>query len=126
MKPPTFQRPNHHRTEPPSWVHDPPGRWFFFENANDEQWVASASQDRLLVTGGDIGWQTIDIQKPDYVGILAALWTPNTWFAYATSHPEWMDLNTSCLEERLWLASIIASCLHEMGAMSSFGAGPVR
>ena len=126
-KHPPFQRPNFHSNQPkpPDWAYDPPSdaRWHFYENAHGEQWVAVTSKDRLLVSGGDIDWDPIDIMGPDYAGLVSALWNSELWTFYAMVHKEWKHFGTATLGERLWLLSVAVSCLQDLSRLQL---GPVR
>lgn len=66
----------------------------YFENSYGEQWVASVTPSRFLLTGGDIDWKTVRVDAPDYRKLAAHCADPSV-----TSF-EGTGLNR---EERLWL-----------------------
>ena len=74
-----FTVENQHAKEcgtPPAWINGPrlSGEYrAYFENNYGEQWIASATHERLLFTGGDIGWDEHRIDKPDYAMIVNQL-----------------------------------------------------
>jgi hypothetical protein len=65
---------NHHAEAPPAWVSSSTeGRRGYVENEYGEQWFAQATKDLFRFTGGDIGWRTVSVSKPDYRRLVAAL-----------------------------------------------------
>jgi hypothetical protein len=64
----------------------------YFENHLGEQWVAVAEIDRFRVTGGDIGWNVLEVLNPDYA-------SPEKIFAGLN-----LVVNQA---ERLWLVAVI-------------------
>lgn len=89
--------------EPPAWTTVPRQERelrSYFENGLGEQWIASATPLRLLVTGGDIVWRTIEISNPDYTGLMSELEVGPVHNLRGTV-VNW--------EERLWLASVLAA-----------------
>ena len=61
---------------PPEWINGPRlprEHRSYFENEHGEQWVASATPDRLLFTGGDLRWEEHKIEKPDYQQLIQNL-----------------------------------------------------
>jgi hypothetical protein len=74
-----FTVENQHSKEcgtPPAWINAPRlsgEHRAYFENMYGEQWLASATAERLLFTGGDISWQEHRIDKPAYAGLAKQL-----------------------------------------------------
>ncbi len=101
---PIFAASNQHTAscgEPPAWLREPQnGLRSYFENVHGEQWIAEASKDRLLLTGGDIGWATYSMQHPSYANLAAQL--------ESGSSPTWSGGEVLVLEraERTWLLSV--------------------
>jgi hypothetical protein len=61
---------------PPSWAEgtQAPDEWRQeFRNQHGERWIASATRDRFLLTGGDISWRTIRVEHPAYEELAAKL-----------------------------------------------------
>ncbi len=61
---------------PPSWTEGAlaSDEWRQeFENRHGERWIASATPDRFLLTGGDISWRTIRVEQPAYEQLAAKL-----------------------------------------------------
>jgi len=73
----------------------------YFENRYGEQWIVHASRDQLRLTGGDIGWETIEIANPDYPELTRQLREPAGSATNALALK--LVLNE---EERLWLHAI--------------------
>lgn len=70
----------------------------YFENSYGEQWITSVTPSRFLLTGGDIGWDTVRVDAPDYRKLAAHCADPSV-----TSF-EGTGLNR---EERLWLLAVL-------------------
>ncbi len=109
---PIFAASNRHTAScgtPPAWLAEPQkGLRSYFENAHGEQWIAEATKDRLLLTGGDVGWETYSIQHPNYGELAAQL--------AAGSSPTWSGGEATVLvleqAERTWLLPV---CLARSG-----------
>jgi hypothetical protein len=101
-----FSVENHHPASfgpPPAWVNLPrqPGvRRYYFENAQGEQWVAAASKDSFRVTGGDISWKEILIERPDYRALLVELQVEHPFQGWIIAP-----------EERFWLLGVCSAQL---------------
>lgn len=108
-----FSAENFHTAEcgnPPPWTmasRETSELRAYFENAFGEQWIASATPDRFLLTGGDIGWKTLRVDTPDYRK-LAVRCTESTTIAFQF---EGTILN---LPERLWLHAVLTTALERM------------
>ncbi len=76
----------------------------YFENRYGEQWIVHASRDQLLLTGGDIGWETIEIANPDYRELARQLRNPAGSATNVLARE--LLLNE---EERLWLHAVCAA-----------------
>jgi len=87
--------------EPPAWTmgrREPQELRGYFENRHGEQWIAFATADLFILTGGDIDWQTRRIAKPDYAAIAA---DGAAALTLVLSH-----------EEALWLNSVLVTASH--------------
>jgi hypothetical protein len=83
----------------PKWALDrPEGAYFgYYENEYGEQWVILASQEKVLLAGGDCGWDsTYELLRPPWAEIAER------------SYPQWPDL-VMTPEERTWLLTCLAS-----------------
>lgn len=90
---------------PPPWTtapRDASELRAYFENAFGEQWIASATARRFLLTGGDVGWKTTRIDDPDYQRLAARCVDPtSTGFEGTILRPE----------ERFWLLAVLTSAV---------------
>jgi len=94
---------------PPAWILGPrlPGEYrAYFENMHGEQWIASATSERLLFTGGDIGWEEHRIDEPAYTELSKQL--------LISISLDGVSLNEA---ERFWLISVCSAA----GAFSAHG-----
>jgi hypothetical protein len=100
-----FLEPNRHfkaSGASPAWTTTPrePGeRRSYFEGTCGDQWVASATKQRFLLTGGDIGWETTRVENPEYAVLLAQLATYEMWSGF-----QGLIL---AAEERHWLTAVL-------------------
>ena len=88
---------------PPPWTtapRDASELRAYFENAFGEQWIASATPRRFLLTGGDVGWTTTRIDDPDYRSLATRCVDP------ATTGFEGTILRH---EEQLWLLAVLTA-----------------
>jgi hypothetical protein len=76
----------------------------YFENGHGERFVASATQERLLVTTDDTDWEEYVVKAPDYAKLVAWLEQPG-WIP-----PPELGLMMLNAEERVWLLSVCMSC----------------
>lgn len=98
-----FTAHNHHVEQPPDWTRAPRAPReirSYFENTHEEQWIASATRERFLLAGGDIGWKTISIDAPDYALLAEAM------SASGSREFQGVILNA---EERLWLMAVLTA-----------------
>jgi hypothetical protein len=98
---------NGHEALPPAWVLEEQGIRSYFENTHGEQWIACATADAFLITGGDIDWETKRLQSPDYPQMLATL--PQAHFLLDA--PPWaFELDLALAEdERAWLQAVLTA-----------------
>jgi hypothetical protein len=88
---------------PPSWTEGAQTsdeRRQEFRNRHGERWIASATPDRFLLTGGDISWRTIRVEHPAYEQLAAKLELE----AVPAPTFEGVILNR---EEQLWLVAVL-------------------
>lgn len=85
----------------PAWTTEPRAAdelRSYFENQYGEPWIASATPDRLRVTGEDIDWRTIEVEAPDYLALY------ETCINVAVTGFHGVVVNA---EEKLWLAAVM-------------------
>lgn len=102
-----FSAPNHSKVEPPAWVsadREPGELRSYFENGYGEQWISSATGQRLLVAGGDLDWDTKRVDFPNYSRLLREL-TDSRTFAGVLLNPA----------EAMWLASVLTAASDAFG-----------
>jgi hypothetical protein len=88
---------------PPSWTEGAQAteEWREeFRNRHGERWIASATPERFLLTGGDISWRTIRVDDPAYEQLAAKLQLE----AVPAPTFEGVILNR---EEQLWLVAVL-------------------
>lgn len=103
-----FSVPNHSAAGAPAWTsaaREPNELRSYFENAHGEQWISSATAHRLLVSGGDLDWETKRIDVPNYKRLLREL-TESRAFAGVL-------LNTA---ESMWIASVLQAADDAFGS----------
>jgi hypothetical protein len=76
----------------------------YFENVHGEQWIASATPGRFLLSGGDTGWETVQIDDPDYRELVAQCADVSAAFAGTIFSRE----------ERLWLLAVLTAAMGRM------------
>jgi hypothetical protein len=103
-----FSVENSHTEEsgaPPPWTtapRDASELRAYFENAFGEQWIASATPRRFLLTGGDVAWKTTRIDDPDYRSLATRCVDPTTTGFEGTILRH---------EERFWLLAVLTAAV---------------
>ena len=94
---------------PPKWA--PEASWYH-ENAHGEQWIASIQKDRVIISGLDIGWEEIIMnrrQADEALLILTGVKKPTDRYYRENPVVAWfLDKG-----EMLWVASVLAVAMEE-------------
>jgi hypothetical protein len=104
-----FQAENQHSPScgpPPQWtLGKPRAIMSYFENSFGEQWIACVERDRFRLTGGDIGWKTIEVAHPDYAALAEEQEEQRKGGVVArTFHDHIFNV-----EEALWLQAVLTA-----------------
>jgi hypothetical protein len=91
---------------PPQWtLEKPEGIVSYFENSCGEQWIAGVERDRFRLTGGDIGWKTIEVAHPDYAALAGELQEQAEKGVVARTFYD----RTFSVEGALWLQAVLTA-----------------
>ena len=99
---------------PPSWAKE--ARWYH-ENVHGEHWIATIQKDRVLISGLDIGWDEIILnrrQAEEALHILSGMERPTDHFFRENPIASWI-LDKG---ESIWVASVLAVAVEEFKMLS--------